>query len=156
MSTVVVVQSLSCVWLFGTPWTTACQALLSSNICQSLLNDSWIYSYVNICGLEVQRAKSILGRWTHSRGSTEVSSHSFFFLLYCRFYSLKGSSSFILWEHELGWLPVSWSLEFYPWVWILKKSSGFHLRDSVSFCCDRGGFQDKSSVTKSCALKHDS
>ena len=50
----------------------------------------------------------------HSRGSTEVSSHSFVFLLDCRFYSLKGSSSFILGEHELGWLPVSWSLEFYP------------------------------------------
>ena len=33
----VVVQSLSHVWLFGTPWTTACQAPLSSTISQSLL-----------------------------------------------------------------------------------------------------------------------
>ena len=32
----VVVQSLSHVWLFGTPWTTACQAPLSSTISQSL------------------------------------------------------------------------------------------------------------------------
>ena len=30
------VQSLSWVWLFATPWTTACQAFLSSNISHSL------------------------------------------------------------------------------------------------------------------------
>ena len=34
---VVVVQSLSCVWLFVTPWTVACQASLSFNISWSLL-----------------------------------------------------------------------------------------------------------------------
>ena len=34
---VVVVQLLSCVWLFATPWTTACQASLSFTISQSLL-----------------------------------------------------------------------------------------------------------------------
>ena len=34
---VVVVQSLSCVWLFATPWTTACQASLAFTISQSLL-----------------------------------------------------------------------------------------------------------------------
>ena len=34
---VVVVQSLSCVQLFMTPWTAACQAPLSFVICQSLL-----------------------------------------------------------------------------------------------------------------------
>ena len=34
---VVVVQSLSCVWLFVTPWTAACQASLSFTISQSLL-----------------------------------------------------------------------------------------------------------------------
>ena len=33
----VVVQLLSCVWLFGTPWTAACQASLSFTISQSLL-----------------------------------------------------------------------------------------------------------------------
>ena len=33
----VVVQSLSCVWLFGTPWTAAHQASLSFTISQSLL-----------------------------------------------------------------------------------------------------------------------
>ena len=33
----VIVQSLSCVWLFGTPWTAACQDPLSSAISQSLL-----------------------------------------------------------------------------------------------------------------------
>ena len=33
----VVVQPLSCVWLFATPWTTARQASLSFNISQSLL-----------------------------------------------------------------------------------------------------------------------
>ena len=33
-----VVQSLSCVWLFATPWTAACQASLSFNVSQSLLN----------------------------------------------------------------------------------------------------------------------
>ena len=34
---VVVVQSLSCVWLFSTPWTAAHQASLSFTISQSLL-----------------------------------------------------------------------------------------------------------------------
>ena len=34
---VVVVQSLSCVQLFATPWTTACQAPLSSSVSLSLL-----------------------------------------------------------------------------------------------------------------------
>ena len=33
---IVVFQSLSCVWLFETPWTTACQAFLSFAISQSL------------------------------------------------------------------------------------------------------------------------
>ena len=33
----VVVQSLSCVWLFAIPWTTACQAFLSFTISPSLL-----------------------------------------------------------------------------------------------------------------------
>ena len=33
----IVVHSLSCVWLFWTPWTAACQASLSSTISQSLL-----------------------------------------------------------------------------------------------------------------------
>ena len=32
----IVVQSLSCVWLFMTSWTAACQAFLSSNISHSL------------------------------------------------------------------------------------------------------------------------
>ena len=32
-----VVQSLSCVWLFVTPWTAACQAFLSFTISQNLL-----------------------------------------------------------------------------------------------------------------------
>ena len=32
-----IVQSLSCVWLFATPWTAACQASLSITISQSLL-----------------------------------------------------------------------------------------------------------------------
>ena len=35
--TVVIVQSLSCVQLFATPWTAACQASLSFTISQSLL-----------------------------------------------------------------------------------------------------------------------
>ena len=34
---VLVVQSLSCVWLFATPWTAACQASLSFTISCSLL-----------------------------------------------------------------------------------------------------------------------
>ena len=34
---VAVAQLLSCVWLFATPWITACQAPLSSTVSQSLL-----------------------------------------------------------------------------------------------------------------------
>ena len=36
-SAIIIVQSLSCVQLFATPWTAACQASLSSTIAQSLL-----------------------------------------------------------------------------------------------------------------------
>ena len=32
----IIVQSLSCVWLFATPWTAACQASLSSTVSWSL------------------------------------------------------------------------------------------------------------------------
>ena len=41
---VVIAQSLSRVQLFATPWTTACQAPLSSTISQSLLTFVSIYS----------------------------------------------------------------------------------------------------------------
>jgi len=37
LPTVVVVESLSCVQLFATPWTAACQASMSFTIYQSLL-----------------------------------------------------------------------------------------------------------------------
>ena len=37
LTVVVVVQSLSCVWLFATPWTAACQSSLSFTISPSLL-----------------------------------------------------------------------------------------------------------------------
>ena len=40
----VVVQSLNCVWLFATPWTTAHQAALSFTISQSLLKFTSIES----------------------------------------------------------------------------------------------------------------
>ena len=41
---VVVVQSLSCLWVFATPWTTACQVSLSFAISWSLLKLMSIYS----------------------------------------------------------------------------------------------------------------
>ena len=45
------VQSLSCVWLLVTPWTAACQALLSITISQSLLKFSplswWCHSTIS-------------------------------------------------------------------------------------------------------------
>ena len=37
MNFVIVVQSLSCVQLFATPWIAACQAFMSSTVSQSLL-----------------------------------------------------------------------------------------------------------------------
>ena len=51
---VVGVQSLSCVWLFETPWTVAYQALLSSTISQSLLRFMSIQpvmlsNHLNLC-----------------------------------------------------------------------------------------------------------
>ena len=39
--TVVIVDSLSCVWLFATPWTAVCQASLSYIISWSLLKLMW-------------------------------------------------------------------------------------------------------------------
>ena len=41
------VQSLSCVWLFATPWTAACQASLSITNSQSLLKFISIESVIN-------------------------------------------------------------------------------------------------------------
>lgn len=90
----------------------------------------------------------------------EVSSHSFylfvlfflfflyFFLWSCSFYSLKGFSSFIRGEYELGCQFLGAQV-----LWTFTKFLCFQLRDSVSFCCDRRGFQDKSSETKSLGLK---
>ena len=40
----VVVQSFSCIWLFTTPWTAACQASLSFTVSRSLLNPMYIKS----------------------------------------------------------------------------------------------------------------
>ena len=40
----IVVQSLSCIWLFATPWTVACQAFLSFTISWSLLKLMFIKS----------------------------------------------------------------------------------------------------------------
>ena len=53
---VVIVQSLSCVQLFATPWTAACQASLSSSISRSLLRLMSIVSvmpsnYLILCHL---------------------------------------------------------------------------------------------------------
>ena len=42
----VIVQSLSCVWLFVTPWTAACQASLSFTISWSLLKLMFIESVI--------------------------------------------------------------------------------------------------------------
>ena len=39
-----VAQSLSCVWLFATPWTASCQASLSITNCQSLPKPMFIES----------------------------------------------------------------------------------------------------------------
>ena len=41
---VVVVQALSCLWVFATPWTTACQVSLSFAVSWSLLKLMSIYS----------------------------------------------------------------------------------------------------------------
>ena len=49
---VVVVQWLSCVWLFVTPWTIACQSLLSFTISQSCSNSyplSWWWYLTITC-----------------------------------------------------------------------------------------------------------
>ena len=43
---VVVIQSLGCVRLFASPWTTACQASLSSTISRNLLKFMSIESMV--------------------------------------------------------------------------------------------------------------
>ena len=51
---IAVVQLLSCVWLFATPWTAACQVSLSFTISQSLLKLMSIESvmpsnHLNLC-----------------------------------------------------------------------------------------------------------
>jgi len=51
---VVVVESLSCIWLFATPWTVACQALNSFTISQSLfklISIEWVmpHNHLMLC-----------------------------------------------------------------------------------------------------------
>ena len=51
---VVVVESLSRVWLFGTPWTAACQTPLPSTVSQSLLRfmpteSVMLYNHLILC-----------------------------------------------------------------------------------------------------------
>ena len=67
----VVVQSLSCVWLFATPWTAAHQASLSFTISQSLLRCMstelvMLSKHLTLCGheqlfLRAQRSHSWVG-----------------------------------------------------------------------------------------------
>ena len=66
-----VVWSLSCVWLFETPWTAACQASLSFSISQSLLKLMSIESipsphYPAIWLLGIYLDKTIIQKDTHT------------------------------------------------------------------------------------------
>ena len=45
----VVIQSLSWILIFGTPWTAARQASLSFTISQSMLNVHWVGNYIQPC-----------------------------------------------------------------------------------------------------------
>ena len=89
--TVVIVQSLRCVWLFVTPWTEALQALLSFTISQSLLKlmsiESVMPSNHLICwpllllplvfpGISVSSSESALHTWWPKYWSFNISPSS--------------------------------------------------------------------------------
>ena len=83
--TVVVVQSLSCVWLLATPWTAACQASPSFTIFQSLLKFISIESMMpsnhlssvvplSSCLQSFPASGSFLMSWLFASGSQNSSS----------------------------------------------------------------------------------
>ena len=79
---VVVVQLLSCVWLFGTPWTAACLASLSSIVSQSLLKlisiELWWYITISSSVVPFSWPQSFMAlgsfpvRWLFTSGGQSI------------------------------------------------------------------------------------
>ena len=75
---VVVVQSLSCVRLFATPWIAACQASLYFTISRSLLK---LMSRASLVGQRLKRLPARRETWVQSLGrgdplEKEMATHS--------------------------------------------------------------------------------
>ena len=109
--TVVIVQSLSCVWLLATPWTAACQASLSFTIFQSLLNFMFIESVMpsnhlssvvpfSFCLQSFPASGSFLMSWLFASGGQ------------------SSSSITILLINIQDWFPLGWT------GWISLQSKG--------------------------------
>ena len=69
----VVVQLLSCIWLFATPWTTAHQSSLSFTIFQSLLNSSPLCRW---CHPTISSSVALFSSCPQSFPGSENSIHS--------------------------------------------------------------------------------
>ena len=98
--TIVVVQSLSRVWLFATPWTAACQASLSFTISRSLLNLMSIESMMTSNHLILCHPFSSCPQSFPASGSFPVSR-----LLTSGGHSI-GASASVLPINIQGWFPI--------------------------------------------------
>ena len=107
----VVVQSLSCVWLFATPWTVACQASLSftnSGVCSnSSPLSQWCHPTISSSVTPFSCPQSFLASRSLAVSQLFTSGgHSI------------GASVYILLMNIQGWFPLGWT------GWISLQSKG--------------------------------
>ena len=102
---VVVVQSLSCVWLFVTPWTEACQASLSFTVSWSLLKPVSIESMMPsnhlilchpclLCPQSFPPSESFPMSWLFESGSQSIG---------------VSASALVLAINIQGWFPLGFT-----------------------------------------------
>ena len=142
---VVVVQSLSCFWLFETPWTAACQAYLSFTISWSLLRLMSTESVMLSDRLVACRPLPLLPsislsirvfsnesalciRWPALASVLPVNIQGWLPLGLTSLISLQSKglsrifSSAAIWKHQFfGTLPSLWS-NSHIHTWLLEKS----------------------------------
>ena len=107
------VQSLSHVWLFATPWTAACQASLSTTNCQSLLRLISIESVMPSNHLILYHPLLVLHSFCLTSGSFKM---SHFFTSCGQSIGVSASASVLLVNIQ-GWIPLGWT----AWTSLLSK-----------------------------------
>ena len=107
---VVVVQSLSHVQLFATPWTAACQAHLSSTISQSLLR----YMYIESVMLPNISSSAIPSPFAFN-----ISQHQNLFQWVCSWHQMANVLELQFQHQSFQWI---FSVDF-PWDWLVWSLS---------------------------------